>query len=235
MKPIRFFRHIACEGPGYLGDIFDRHQRPYEMVCIDDGHAVPSSLDDVSALVFMGGSMSVNDSAPWLADEIDLIERAHKANVPMLGICLGSQLLTKALGGTVSKGDNGQEIGWHELKRCVAAEGIAGLENLAEQSIAFHWHGDTFSLPPNAELILSSDCYPHQAYVLGKTLAMQFHPEVTAEMVQEWTSLYSSDLAQGGDCNQTQDEIITNLETRIPALHQLADTLIEYWLSDLND
>ncbi len=235
MKPVRFFRHIACEGPGYLGTILDRLQQPYEVVCIDDGHPVPQTFDDVAGLVFMGGSMSVNDSLPWLSDEIDLIQRAHEAGLPMLGVCLGSQLLSKALGGVVSKGENGQEIGWHPLQRLAAVNSIDVLNDLAEEPTAFHWHGDTFSLPPGAELILGSACYPHQAWVCGKTLAMQFHIEVSAEMVHEWTGLYASDMAQGGNCNQVQDEITRDLDTRIPALHQLADTLLEYWLAGLND
>lgn len=235
MKPIRFFRHIACEGPGYLGDILDRLHRPYEVVCIDDGHSVPTDLDGVAGLVFMGGSMSVNDPLGWVGDEVDLIQRAQQAGLPMLGICLGSQLLSKALGGTVSKGANGQEIGWHRLQKCAAASRIPALKNLQQEPLAFHWHGDSFSLPPGVELLLSSCCYPHQAWRYGKTLAMQFHIEVTADMVREWTQLYASDLAQGGSCNQTVDEITRDLETRIPALQQLADSLFEHWLAGLND
>jgi GMP synthase-like glutamine amidotransferase len=235
VKPIRFFRHIACEGPGYLGTMLDRLQRPYEVVCIHDGHAVPEEFDDVAGLVFMGGSMSVNDPLTWIGDEINLIQRAHQAGVPMLGVCLGSQLLSKALGATVSKGSNGQEIGWHALQRTGSASRISALNDLHEELLAFHWHGDTFSLPTGAELILSSACYPHQAYLCGKSLAMQFHIEVTAEMVREWTSLYASDIAQGGTCNQVPDEITRDLETRIPALHRLADGLFEYWLAGLSD
>lgn len=235
MKPIRFFRHIACEGPGYLGTILDRLQRPYEVVCIDDGHAVPTDLDDVAGLVFMGGSMSVNDPLNWISDEIDLIQRAQRAGLPMLGVCLGSQLLSRALGGTVSKGTNGQEIGWHPLQRQAGASRIPALNNWQQEPLAFHWHGESFSLPPAAELILSSACYPHQAWVCGKSLAIQFHIEVTAEMVREWASLYSSDMAQGGACNQVLDEITRDLETRIPALHRLADSLFEHWLAGLYD
>ena len=235
MKPIRFFRHIACEGPGYLGTILDRLQRPYEVVCIDDGHPVPSSFDDVAGLVFMGGSMSVNDPLPWIDGEIDLIQRAYKAEMPMLGVCLGSQLLTRALGGVVSKGDKGQEIGWHPLQRLAGVDKIETLNGLVAEPMAFHWHGDTFTLPPGAELILSSACYPHQAYVCGKTLAMQFHIEVTADMVREWTSLYAGDMAQGGSCNQLHDEITREVDTRIAALHQLADNLVGHWLTGLNE
>lgn len=235
MKPIRFFRHLVCEGPGYLGTILDRLQYPYEVVCIDDGHAVPTSLDDVAGLVFLGGSMSVNDPLSWVDEEIDLIRRAQEAGLPMLGVCLGSQLMSKALGGTVSEGNNGQEIGWHPLQRLGPAGRIPALGSLEQEPLVFHWHGETFSLPPAAELILSSSCYPHQAWICGKSLAMQFHIEVTAEMVLEWTGLYASDMAQGGACNQTLAEIGRDLETRIPALHHLADGLFEYWLAGLND
>lgn len=235
MKPIRFFRHIACEGPGYLGTILDRLQRPYEVVCIDDGHAVPDDIDKVAGMVFMGGSMSVNDPLNWISDEIALIQRAQKAGLPMLGVCLGSQLLSRALGGTVSKGENGQEIGWHPLQRSGCAGRISALDDFQQDPMAFHWHGETFSLPPGAELILGSACYPHQAWVFEKTMALQFHIEVTAQMVHEWTGLYASDMAQGGDCNQVLDEITRDLDTRIATLHQLADSLFEHWLSGLDD
>ena len=104
MKPVRIFRHIACEGPGYLGTLLDKQQIPYEIIRVDDNQPVPQSLDDVSGLVFMGGSMSVNDPLDWIDDEVKLIQSARERDMPMLGVCLGSQLIAKALGVTVGKG-----------------------------------------------------------------------------------------------------------------------------------
>ena len=233
MKPIRFFRHMACEGPGYLGTLLDRLQWPYELICIDKGHAVPAGLDDVAGLVFLGGSMSANDRYGWIDDELALIRKAQQQGLPMLGICLGSQLLSKALGGDVHEGTAGQEIGWHLLQ---PVEGLANrhwLSGLGTEILAFHWHGETFTLPPHAELILGSACYRQQAYVCGKTLALQFHIEMTAAMVREWTDLYHADLAQGGDCNQAATQITRDLEERIARLHVLAERLFGQWLAGI--
>jgi GMP synthase-like glutamine amidotransferase len=235
MKPIRFFRHMACEGPGYFGTMLDRLQRPYEVICIDEGQAVPADLEGVAGLVFLGGPMSVNDQHGWINDELALIQKAQQRNLPMLGICLGSQLLSRALGGSVQQGGAGQEIGWHPLHKVENAASQAWLSGLNAEILAFHWHGETFTLPPNAELILGSACYPHQAYVCGKALALQFHVEMTADMVREWTGLYHADLAQGGDCNQDAMEITRDLEVRIARLHVLAEKLVGQWLAGLEE
>lgn len=231
---IRIFRHIACEGPGFLAELLDEQQMSYEIIAIDEGQAVPESLNGVTGLVFLGGPMSVNDERTWIKDELNLIQQAQKADLPMLGFCLGSQLICKALGGEVFKGDAGQEIGWHGVSR---VEGSAAQHWLGEQNKPvdlFHWHGETFRLPASASLILSSLAYPNQAYVVGKTLALQCHVEVSAEMVREWSSLYTGDLAQGGQWNQTANEICENLDSRIAALRAYAQPLLERWLQGVN-
>lgn len=230
MKPVRIFRHIACEGPAYLGSILERRAYPYEIVCIDDGQPVPADIDDVAGLVFLGGNMSANDPLAWISDEFALIRRAHEADLPMLGVCLGSQLISKALGGTVSKGDKGQEIGWHLVEQTASPACKTWLADLPQSMLVFHWHGETFSIPDGAETILSSACYANQAFVCGKTLGLQFHLEMLPDMVPEWLGLYSSDLEQGGQCNQSAAEITAELDTRISGLHQFADSLFERWL-----
>jgi len=182
MKPVRIFRHIACEGPGYLGSLLDAQHIPYEIIAIDANEAIPGQLDDISGLVFMGGSMSVNDSFPWIEQELQLIRAARKLDLPMLGICLGSQLIAKALGGTVSKG-NGMELGWAPVQKCHPVQQDGWFDELEDSFRVFHWHGEKFSLPEGTTLLLSSDCYPHQAFAIGNTLALQFHLEMTADMV----------------------------------------------------
>src|SRR3569623_1815926 len=91
MKPIYIFRHIACEGPGYFAEALRRRALPFEVIAIDLGAAVPADPNDASALVFMGGSMSVNDPLPWLAAEVQLIRHAHAIGMPVLGLCLGGR------------------------------------------------------------------------------------------------------------------------------------------------
>ncbi len=232
MKPVRIFRHITCEGPAYLATILERHRIPYEIIAIDTDEAVPSRIDDVSGLVFMGGSMSVNDPLPWIEEELQLIRTARQQDLPMLGVCLGSQLIAKALGGTVVKG-NGMELGWAPVHKCQAAQKDGWFDDLDTTFSVFHWHGETFSLPDGACLLLSSDCYPHQAFSLGNTLALQFHLEMTADMVREWVGLYQQDVHSGGPCVQAEAQILANAEERSRELQGIADHVFTNWLQRL--
>jgi len=231
---IRIFRHVACEGPGYFADLLQRHGRDYEVITVDAGESVPDSLDGISGLVFLGGPMSVNDPLPWVADELELIRSAQAANIGVLGFCLGSQLISKALGGMVSRGDAGQEIGWHPVMRVDSEVASQWLGELPTQLPAFHWHGETFSLPEGATRILSSAAYANQGFVLGRTLGLQCHPEISAAMASEWSRLYTGDLEQGGQWNQSAEQINDDIESKAAALQPLADTLLGNWLDNLD-
>ena len=111
MKPIRFFRHVACESPGYLGTMLDQRDCPYEVICLDEGIAVPRELDSVAGLVFMGGEGNVNEPTGWMKQELELIRDAAERDIPILGICLGAQLISRALGGEVMPAP-GEEAEW---------------------------------------------------------------------------------------------------------------------------
>ncbi len=116
MKPIRFFRHEDWIQPGRLDAYLASRDVPWEIVCIDRGDPIPQRVDDVSGLVFLGGTMSVNDAFPWLEEEMRLIRMAADRQVPMLGHCMGSQLIAKALGGDVGPMAT-KEIGWYEIHK----------------------------------------------------------------------------------------------------------------------
>jgi GMP synthase-like glutamine amidotransferase len=230
MKPIRIFRHVVCEGPGYLGQFLDRRAIPWEVVCLDEDAHVPQDLGAVSALVFLGGSMSVNDPLHWIAAELSLIQRAYEAGVPMMGTCFGAQLMSKALGGDVVRGLNGMEIGWYPVRRvknCRCADWLTGLSESIE---SFHWHGETFTPPPGSRPLLESLCFRHQAFALGDHLAMQFHLEMTEEMVLSWVRQYPGDLQKKSTCSQSASEITRDLRARIKRLHAVADVIYGQWL-----
>jgi len=233
MKPVRIFRHIACEGPGYLGTLLDAQRIPYEIIAIDANQAIPAQLDDVSGLVFMGGSMSVNDSLPWIAEELQLIRAAREQDLPMLGICLGSQLIARALGGTVSKG-HGMELGWAPVSKCHPTSQDGWFDGLDDSFSVFHWHGEQFSLPEGTTLLLRSNCYPHQAFAIGNTLALQFHLEMTAAMVREWVGLYQEDVHSGGACVQAEAQILREADAQSHALQRVADHVFGNWIQRLS-
>jgi len=232
MRPLTIFRHIACEGPAYLAEVLDRHAIPWRLVRIDEDEPVPDSLADSSGLVFMGGPMSVNDPLPWIEQELALIHRAQAENMPVLGHCLGGQLICKALGGTISA-NTVKEIGWHSVRKCNTPAAEKWLADLPDETTLFHWHGETFSIPDGAEVILESEHCPHQAFAIGNTLALQCHVEMMPPMVTEWAALYAHELQETSTTVQSAEQMTTNLSARILEAQQIADIIYERWLSPL--
>jgi GMP synthase-like glutamine amidotransferase len=229
MKPIRVFRHLVCQPPGYLGEFLQASAVPWEMICVDEDHPIPERLDDVSALVFMGAAVSVNDHLPWVEGELRLIRKALSQGVPVLGVCFGAQLMSKALGGSISRGE-GMEIGWHPLER-VEPETPGWFDSLPQRFDVFHWHADTFSLPKGAQHVLRSDRFAHQGFLLDDChLGLQFHLEMTHEMVAQWVERYGSDLKLVSGCEQTAETILKDLDSRLASLHEISDQIYGDWL-----
>lgn len=229
-KPILIFRHIACEGPGYLAEVLEGKGIAYRLIRVDAGEEIPASPEDASALVLMGGPMSVNDPLPWIAEEIALIRAAAGEGMPMLGHCLGGQLLARALGGSVTVSPV-REIGWLPVEVASEAIGNPWTGDLPPRFEAFHWHGETFDIPPGATRILQSAHCAHQGFVMDNVLALQCHVEVTADMVEEWTRLYADEIESPTGTVQSAPEMRECLEARVTALRGIADRLYGYWLS----
>jgi GMP synthase-like glutamine amidotransferase len=232
MKPLYIFRHIECEGPGYLGELLARLAVPSRIIAIDRDDPVPVGIDDCSGLVFMGGPMSVNDPHPWIDQELELIRQAHAQGLPVLGHCLGGQLISKALGGTVSANPV-REIGWHTVRKLRNQTAENWLGELPPQMELFHWHGESFTAPRHAEVILESDHCARQAFAAGNTLALQCHVEMTAPMVREWAVLYSQELRNPSPAVQSVATMTENLPGKIAAAQQVADRLYLRWLRPL--
>ena len=232
MRPLTIFRHIACEGPAYLAEVLDRHAIPWRLVRIDEDEPVPDSLADSSGLVFMGGPMSVNDPLPWIEQELALIHRAQAENMPVLGHCLGGQLICKALGGTISA-NTVKEIGWHSVRKCNTPAAEKWLADLPDETTLFHWHGETFSIPDGAEVILESEHCAHQAFAIGNTLALQCHVEMMPPMVAEWAALYAHELQETSTTVQSAEQMTTDLPAKIAAAQQVADRIYQHWLAPL--
>lgn len=232
MKPISIFRHTPPEGPGYFGDFLERQQLPYRVIAVDAGESIPATLDETSALVFMGGPMSVNDPLPWIKPELELIRQAVARDMPVLGHCLGGQLISKALGGAITANPV-KEFGWFNVMQQHNAAANAWLSALPQTFPAFHWHGETFTIPTGADLILSSDGCRNQAFVIGNTLALQCHVEMTAAMVREWAELQPQDIARATPTIQTWPQMSKQLEQRVETLQHHAGLLYRRWLQPL--
>ena len=230
MRPLTIFRHISCEGPGYLAEVLDRQAIPYRLIKIDANEPVPDSIDDSAGLVFMGGPMSVNDSLPWIEQELALIRMAQDKGLPVLGHCLGGQLIARALGGTISA-NPAREIGWHPVRSAGTPAADNWLCDIPAEPTLFHWHGETFSIPEGAELILENDNCAQQAFTIGNTLALQCHVEMTAPMVSEWAALYKDELQEISATVQSAEQMTEHLNERIRAAQQVADKLYQRWLA----
>jgi len=233
MKPVIIFRHAAVEGPGYLATFLDAHQIPVKLVKIDQNEPLPLSIVDYSGVVLMGGPMSVNDDLPWISPLLDLIREAVAADIPVLGHCLGGQLISKALGAVVSPNPV-KEIGWGELvvsRNDAAAHWFGDMESFN----GFHWHGETFSLPANAVHLLASQYCDNQAYAVGKHLAFQCHIEMTPEMVESWCDVGTEELKSASASPAVQDpaDIRQNLPLHCFFLNKVANQIYTQWIKGL--
>jgi GMP synthase-like glutamine amidotransferase len=233
VKPIAIFRHAPHEGPGHFAAFCDTHGLPWRLLSIDAGETVPSAPDAYSGLVFMGGPMSVNDDLPWIAPLLALIRAAAAAGIPLLGHCLGGQLMAQALGGSVVRNPV-KEIGWGSvrvLESPVARDWFGTLKTFE----SFHWHGETFTLPPGAELILESAYCASQAFALGPHLALQCHVEMTEAMIRSWCEIGTEEIAAAAasPAVQTPERMQSLNAVNLPALRVVADRLYGRWAEGL--
>jgi GMP synthase-like glutamine amidotransferase len=182
----------------------------------------------------MGGPMSVNDDLPWIPKVLKLIREAVAADVPVLGHCLGGQLMSKALGAKVTR-NRIKELGWLKVTAIDSPESRHWLDGLPPQFEAFHWHGETFAIPPGATHILRSRYCRNQAYVLGKHLALQCHVEMTPALVRSWAHDGEREIAAALDSPgvQRRAQMLTSLARRTADLQRVAEVLYSRWIQGL--
>ena len=226
MNTIRIFRHIDCEGPAFLQTLLQEKGIDIDLVRIDAFEPVSMSLENIAGLIFMGGSMSVNDPLDWIDQELALIQQAVQQDIPVLGVCLGSQLLARALGARIYPGPC-MEIGWYPVN-CIPGHPFT--EGLPEQINVFHWHGETFDLPADAHLLFSNERYLHQGFAVGPHLGLQFHVEMEAELVREWIRRNPADLERRCEHAHDANAILSELEPRIIGMQTAARVLLDNWL-----
>jgi len=202
-------------------------------VALDEGALVPRDPRRFSGIVFMGGPMSVNDALPWIAPALELVREAVRKDIPVLGHCLGGQLMAKAFGGAVRAAPV-KEIGWGEVRVAqnqLAREWLGDLAGFE----SFHWHGETFSIPPGGTRVLEGAHCANQAFALGKHFGMQCHVEMTEELVELWLHGGAEEIREAAASPGVQkpEEIQRNLEQRLEALHAVADRIYDRWSQGL--
>lgn len=232
MKPVAIFRHFRTEGPARLGEFLTNHSIPWILFKLDEGESVPTEVGTFSGLVFMGGPMSVNDDLPWIPPALELIRAAVESDTPVLGHCLGSQLMAKALGAKVTANPV-KEIGWGAVGMTQTPATRHWFGSLKDFE-AFHWHGQTWELPPGASLLASSPYCHNQVFSLGPHLGMQFHVEMTEEYIREWCRVGRREIAANlGPAVQSAEQILAELPHKLPLLNQVADVLYAIWIQEL--
>jgi GMP synthase (glutamine-hydrolysing) len=225
-------RHVAFEDLGLLAPVLAREgwDVTFRDAAVDD---LPDrSSDDAALLIVLGGPIGVydNDAYPFLNAEIDLIENRLSRNLPVLGICLGAQLMAKALGSRVYAGPV-KEIGWGGIE-LTADGGASCLSSLQEDGeVVLHWHGDTFDLPTGAQRLASNRHYENQAFAHGlNALALQFHLETDPHRLEQWYVGHAAELAAAKVSVAGLRAATSKLASGRAAL---ADRVFTRWLRDI--
>ena len=215
---VLILQHEEPTPPGYLAEWLDRQNAEVDVHRIDlheRGHD-PRDYDFVASL---GSEFAAfDDSKPFIPREAELLRLATEADVPVLGLCFGGQLLARTLGGKSFRSDRA-EIGWLPVR--------SEDPDLVSEGPWFNWHFDSFTLPPGANLIAETDVGP-QAYTVGRSLGLQFHPEVTPDIMESWVKAYRHELDGDGD---DPDALLEQTHRLAPEVRRRSERLFNRFLT----
>ena len=233
MSPVAIFRFSPTEGPAYFADWLDAHGLAWQLFALDAGAQVPADARAFAGIGMMGGPMSVNDALPWVAPVGALLRDAVATKVPVIGHCLGGQLLAQALGARVERAAVA-EIGWIDVDVC---EATARDEWFGGRGVftAFQWHFDVFALPEGATRVLTNRFNANQAYVVDdRHIGLQCHVEMTRELTETWVSSGADELPATSSASlQNAEDIRHDLDARVAALNAVADDIYARWARGL--
>jgi GMP synthase-like glutamine amidotransferase len=237
MKPVLIIQQVLLDTPDYFIDFLTEKKIPYEIRCMHTGELPPDSIASYSGYCMLGGPMSVNDEQnyPFLRQEKALVREAIELGIPVIGHCLGGQLMSTALGGTVTLAPR-PEIGWSTIQVADESDAQTWFGGHSELEF-FQWHNETFSLPYNARLIASNAHCRNQAFVIDdKHIGMQFHCEVNADKVRHWAIHEKDDIdaVLHWPSVQSSESIVATLQERIPHSNALAQCIYSRWIRSLS-
>jgi len=242
MKPILIVQHEEGTGPGNFEEFLNERRFRFMVARTYDDDPIPPSAEPYSGICALGGSMSAYDQLPWIEPELALMRDADQRGVPIIGHCLGGQLLAKAFGAPVTRSAM-KEIGWGEVQ---VEDAALAVEWTGQQSTLelFQWHGDTFSVPSIGRRFLTSRLCADQAFVIDRStfthLGMQFHVEMTPPMIRAWathpagaTEIEAARQLQNGDGVQAPNEMLRDVERRTDTMRAIAHRMYARWARGL--
>ena len=227
-------RHEKCTTLGMLENVVKQNEIPVRYLNISDNERLSEPITNYSHIVVLGGTMSVyeDEQYSFLKDEFKLIETAIARKIPIVGICLGSQILAKVLGAKVYRGKAGREAGWCEVHLNESAIDDQLLNTFPSQFKVFQSHQDTFDLPENCVHLAKSDRYPNQAFRYENFVwALQFHLEMDQSVISGCSSLIEQELKDSKIDDTTVDQMIEEAKRFSPAVQPLADRLMQQFLA----
>lgn len=221
MRQILVVVHQETSNPGLVGQVLRDWGYTLDLRCPAIGQALPKDLAPYSGVIILGGPMSANDDQrlPFIGDELAWIPSVLAAQKPYLGICLGAQMLARVLGSQVTSHPEGlREIGYFPLWPT-----LAGKQLFTQPMHVYHWHQEGFELPKGCDLLAVGETFPNQAFRYGdRTYGLQFHPEITADLIEHWTTQAADQLALPG----AQAKPLHLYQ------HRLYHEAVENWLRD---
>lgn len=225
------FQNWEPEGPGIFADVLDKKGWDRDIVHLYRGERIPSNWENYDLLVVMGGPMNVyeEDTYPFLAQETVAIQKALERGMPVIGFCLGAQLMAKACGAKVYKGIK-KEIGWYRVR--ITDEGMDDplLNSFSREVIVFQWHGDTFHLPHGAVRLATSKDYLNQAMRIDTmSYGFQFHFEITRDMIVEWLRTGRREIREMAIDN-LPERILKDSDINLPRAHALGISFFSNYL-----
>lgn len=232
MAKVWVLQHHPAENLGAIADALESAALAWQYVRVFDGHPVPADMKGAGGLIVMGGPEAVYqlDRYPYLRAEMALIESALKAGRPVLGVCLGSQLLAAALGANVRRAAR-KEIGWYPVRLRAEANDDRLLRGLPAEFVACHWHGDIFDLPAGAVALASSELTELQAFRQGDSAwGLLFHAEMTQQIVAALVGEFGEGLKRVGIDG---DGILASAPRHLAGLGKIAKTIFGRWAAPI--
>lgn len=232
MAPILILQNLSGDGPGYLARWLRIQDIPYRVLDTEAGDAYPPSVAGYGGLALLGGEMSANDDLQSLRQAERLILQAMDADIPVIGHCLGGQLMARALGARVIASPQ-PEIGWQSMTVPDTPAARDWFGEPGERTV-YHWHGESFELPAGAELLAGSATCPRQAFAIGRHLAMQFHVELDEHKLAAWSASVDPAFLKAQQrypaTVQTGPAMRAQAARALPEQQHLADRLYRRWL-----